>query len=144
MNFDQMDYDTFFKLAAIAGEPIDAVVSRVVSNAMFHEFDTSGFETPEFYQFYGKAMLVEYPHANTPEFYEIYGRRLLAERSAASGPLSQAAHEVYAKALLLERSGVGGLRSQEAYETYTTLLQLERSGAVGSPSEVPGKENKDI
>lgn len=75
MKFDQMDYDTFFKLAAIAGEPIDAVVSRVVANAMYHEFDTSGFETPEFYQFYGRAMISENP--TTPEFYEIYGRALL-------------------------------------------------------------------
>lgn len=77
MNFETMDYETFFKLAAVNGEPIAAVVDRVVSNAMFYELDTSMFEKPEFYQFYGKAALVENPRLDTPDFYEFYGRTLL-------------------------------------------------------------------
>lgn len=89
MNFEQMDFDTFFKLAAIPAEPFDEVVSRVVSNAMFHELDTSVFETPEFYQFYGKTMIAEGHRANTAAFYEQYGRALLFSRSFIDNALKE-------------------------------------------------------
>lgn len=79
MNFNDMNFDTFFKLAAVGGEPIHAIVSRVIGNAMFHELDTSMFETPDFYEFYGKAMLAEKPSVDTQALYAFFGKALLKD-----------------------------------------------------------------
>ena len=86
MSFESMNYDTFFKMAAVGGEPIHATVSRVVANAMFHECDTSLFETAAFYEFYGKAMLAEQPGVDTQALFEFCGKAMFNEYRASEVP----------------------------------------------------------
>lgn len=86
MNFESMNYDVFFKLAAVAGEPIHATVSRVIGNAMFHELDTSLFDTAAFYEFYGKAMLTEQPGVDTQALLSFCGKAMFTEYPTCDVP----------------------------------------------------------
>ncbi|EIC0560662.1 hypothetical protein NWJ54_004484 [Salmonella enterica] len=60
MSFNRMSYDTFFSLAAMAGEPIDKVVDRVKVTARALDIDVSTLETPRFQHWYAQQLFKEY------------------------------------------------------------------------------------